>query len=136
MIKSLENIAKDLNLSFFFGYPETLNQIVEASNMPAVLVVFPTSISDFGNSRFANWQTVIYFADKVDPEYSDMQKFKIIEECRNNAVKFLKKINESGTLYYKNAQQQTFDFELNCRVCGVSVTLLLKELRTTCNDLT
>lgn len=135
MIAELRAIATDIGQQFFFGYPENLNEQIAAENLPAIYCVMPTGIG-FSNFRFSNYQTTIFFADNIDPEATDEVKFATIESCKDTAIKFLRRIKESGTLYYSNVTSTTFDFELNVRCCGVAVSLTLLELRKTCNDLT
>lgn len=135
MITSLRAIATDIGQEFFFGYPENLNQIINAENLPAIYCTMPTGIG-FSQMKFSNYQTTIFFADNIDPEATDEVKFATIETCKETAAKFLSRLKESATLYYSNVNSITFDFELNIRCCGVAVSLSLKELRQTCNDLT
>ena len=135
MIAELRAIATDIGQPFFFGYPESLNEQIAAEDMPAIYCVMPTGIG-FSNFRFTNYQTTIFFADNIDPEATDEVKFTTIESCKDTAAKFLRRIKESGTLYYSNVTSTIFDFELNIRCCGVAVALTIRELRETCNDLT
>ncbi|HXK74094.1 MAG TPA: hypothetical protein PLL08_04190 [Bacteroidales bacterium] len=135
MIDELRAIATDIGQPFFFGYPENLNEQIAAENLPAIYCVMPTGIG-FSNFRFSNYQTTIFFADNIDPEADDETKFGVIESCNKTVAKFFKRLKESGTLYYSNVVSTVFDFELNVRCCGVAVTLTIRELRETCNDLT
>ncbi len=117
IVDSIGAICERFGERFLFGYPETVNSLINNDLLPCIVMLMPTILPNtyaLQNSYAIN----LYFLDLQPYMEDDFNKFRIIEQQKYRANNFLKEIKKKYNIQ-GSINMQVVDFEYNVQAIGV-----------------